>query len=156
MWRHFKRCSESEWTEVRGPVDLFVLEGWCLGAFPQPEVLLEKPVNLLESTEDPEGIWRSYVNDALGDAGEFAALSAMFEYLIFLCVPDMASVIRWRTEQEQALPVEKRMGDENLQRFIAHYERLTTWMLESTARHADMTVNLAPDHTVRAVDVKTS
>lgn len=149
-----ERCPRSQWPQVQGPVDLFILEGWCLGVDPQPDDLLSKPANTLEAEEDPRGIWRGFVNDALAEGGGYHVLSAMFEFLLFLAVPDMAAVARWRKQQEQALPASKRMGPVELQRFIAHYERLTTWMLESSPAKADLTVNLAADHAVKGITLK--
>ncbi|MCZ6641109.1 MAG: kinase [Gammaproteobacteria bacterium] len=149
-----ERYPSSQWRRVEGPVDLFVLEGWCLGADAQPDDLLGKPANNLEAREDPQGIWRAYVNKALGGAADYCALSAMFEFFVFLAVPDMAAVVRWRTQQERALPAAKRMEDVQLRRFIDHYERVTTWMLETAPAKADLTVKLAADHTVSEVSLK--
>lgn len=148
------RYPRSQWHQVQGPVDLFVLEGWCLGAGAQPGDLLGKPANALEAQEDPQGIWRAYVNAALDGEADYSTLSAMFEFSVFLAVPDLASVVRWRMQQEQALPVAKRMGDVELRRFIAHYERVTTWMLETVPAKADLTVKLAEDHTVSELRIK--
>ena len=146
----------TQWSRIHGPVELFILEGWCLGVGAQADGLLEKPVNSLEALEDPQGIWRGYVNDALAEGGGYSTLSGMFEFRIFLAVPDMAAVVRWRTRQEQTLPAPKRMEDGELERFIAHYERLTTWMLESAPPEADLTVKLAVNHTVTEVSLDSS
>jgi len=87
---------------VQAPVDVLVLEGWCLGAEPEKPGTLQTPVNALEAEEDAAGQWRRYANDAL--AGQYAALWRHLHGLIFLEVPDLRAVLRWRTEQEQALP----------------------------------------------------
>lgn len=34
--RHDDRAAESEWRQVHGHVDVAILEGWCIGARPQP------------------------------------------------------------------------------------------------------------------------
>ena len=44
---------------------VLVLEGWCLGVHAQPEDLLQEPINALERDEDPQGIWRSWVNNQI-------------------------------------------------------------------------------------------
>lgn len=148
-----ERCPRSQWSKVDGPVDLFILEGWCLGADPQPDDRLETPANALEEDEDRAGVWRRFVNDTLVVGGGYHTLGSAFEFRVFLAVPDMAAVVRWRTQQEQSLPVSKRMAPGELSRFVAHYERLTTWMLESMPGKADLNVKLAADHTVAEIEV---
>ncbi len=59
------RQSRDKWDAVAGPFDLVVLEGWCVGAPPQPLGALSAPCNELESSTDPQGVWRGYVNDCL-------------------------------------------------------------------------------------------
>jgi D-glycerate 3-kinase len=116
-----------QWRRVSAPVDVLVLEGWCLGAQAESETALGQAVNELEAAEDVDGVWRRYVNDAL--AGPYAALWQRLHVLIYLQVPDMQAVSRWRSDQEQALPAARRMSAADLLRFIAHYERITRAML---------------------------
>jgi D-glycerate 3-kinase len=59
------RMPKSEWTPHRGSVAVILLEGWCVGARPQPEEDLATPVNELERTEDADGQWRRHVNRRL-------------------------------------------------------------------------------------------
>jgi len=129
---------------VSGPFDLVVFEGWCVGALAEPAARLAEPINELERKEDPEGRWRSHVNGALEN--EYPALWGILQSLLFLMVPDMAAVIRWRTEQEQAHPAERRMTAEAIGRFVAHYERLTRWMSESMPARADLLALLDDEH----------
>lgn len=129
---------------VSGPFDLVVFEGWCVGAPAEPVARLAEPVNDLERAEDPEGRWRTYVNEALEN--DYPALWNTLQSLLFLMVPDMAAVIRWRTEQEQAHPAERRMTAEAIGRFVAHYERLTRWMSESMPARADLLALLDDEH----------
>ena len=89
-------------------------------------------------------IWRTTVNEAL--AQSYPALWARLDTLLYLKVPDMAAVIRWRTEQEQAHPPERRMTAAEIERFVAHYERLTRWMAESLADQADLVGFLDDKH----------
>lgn len=138
------RCPHSAWPRVLAPLDCFVLEGWCLGAPPQPEAHLASPLNALESVEDPDGRWRRFVNDAL--VREYAPLWARVEFWLYLRVPDMAAVTRWRTQQEQQLPAEHRMTAQQLDRFVAHYERITRWMFEAMPERSHMVARLGEDH----------
>jgi D-glycerate 3-kinase len=123
-----------------------VLEGWCLGARPEPPEALERPVNPLEAQEDRDGVFRRFVNDAL--THEYAVLNARFAHLTFLAVPGIDAVRRWRNDQEQSLPEGRRMSQATLDRFIAHYERLTRWMLVDLALRANLTAVLGANHEV--------
>lgn len=129
---------------VSGPFDLVVFEGWCVGVAAEPAVRLSQPINALERTEDADGNWRAYVNGALENG--YPGLWRKLDRLLFLQVPDMAAVVRWRTEQEQAHPPERRMDSSEISRFVAHYERLTRWMAESMPARADLIALLDDEH----------
>ena len=132
---------------VHSGADLLVFEGWCLGAPPQPAADLHEPVNDLERYQDPDGRWRGYVNDCL--AGEYQALWRCVDELLFLEVPDLASVIRWRLAQEAEHPAGRRMARETVEKFVAHYERLTRWMLMTLPRKADLVGVLDRRHVLK-------
>lgn len=140
------RLPEDQWPVVTAPLDVLVLEGWCLGAEPQAADELAEPINPLEAVEDRDGRWRGYVNEAL--TASYAGLWARFDRLVYLAVPDMAAVVRWRGEQEQALPPERRMSRSDLGRFIAHYERVTRQMARTLPEGADLVVELDGQHAV--------
>ena len=59
------RAEEDQWDLVSIQPDIIVLEGWCLGTDAQAEDELLIPVNNLETAEDPQTIWRRYVNQQL-------------------------------------------------------------------------------------------
>ncbi|MFK7913207.1 MAG: hypothetical protein AB8B93_04790 [Pseudomonadales bacterium] len=138
------RAPMAQWPVVAGPLDLLIFEGWCIGARPQPETALRSPVNDFESREDPLGDYRKYVNQSL--ARDYAPLWKMLHRWLYLAVPDMAAVARWRGEQEQQLAPAVRMSGVQLDRFIAHYQRLTQWQAESAPELADWCLTLGPDH----------
>lgn len=129
-------------------VDLVIFEGWCVGAQAQPDAALAVAVNDLESLEDPDGHWRRFVNDRL--AADYPALWRRLTELLYLQVPDMAAVLRWRTAQEQQHAPERRMNQAAIARFVAHYERLTRWMLETLPDRADMVGLLDENHALAA------
>ena len=131
---------------VRGPFDIVLLEGWCVGATPVSEASLLTPINALERDRDPEGIWRRYVNARL--AGEYARVWGMLDYLGYLRVPDLAAVRRWRFQQEEARPPSQRLSLEAVDSFIQFFERITLDMMESLPPRADFTVELADDHSI--------
>jgi D-glycerate 3-kinase len=128
---------------IEGPVDWLIVEGWCLCARPEPESSLEDPVNALEREEDPDGRWRRWVNARLAD--DYARLEARFDFRIYLDAGDMASVLRWRTQQEQAVAPAQRMDAARLARFVAHYERITRALARDLPSRADVVVRLAAD-----------
>ncbi|MCH7931720.1 MAG: hypothetical protein IH906_05850 [Proteobacteria bacterium] len=47
----------------------------------------------------------------------------------------------------------RRMDAVALERFLAHYERLTLWMLETLPGRADLVVRLDTDHNLARVTV---
>ncbi|MDH3992585.1 MAG: hypothetical protein OEV47_06720, partial [Gammaproteobacteria bacterium] len=95
------RRPPGSWETVIPPVQLVLLEGWCMGARPQPAAQLAEAVNELERGEDPDGRWRAYVNEAL--QREFLPLYQRVDQWVMLKAPSFACVHRWRLEQEQKL-----------------------------------------------------
>ncbi len=134
--------ARAQWPTAEA-VDTLILEGWCLGVAPQPEAMLRQPVNRLEATEDRDGLWRAHVNAACAD---YAPLWQRVDWWIYIEVPGMEAVRRWRMAQEQTLAPHRRMSKAQLDRFIAHYERLTQWQQVSFAARADWRLRLGQDH----------
>ncbi len=132
-------------------VDYLLFEGWCVGVSPQASDALATPVNELERVEDPDGGWRRYVNEKIGD---YQPLFERLDLLVWLEVPGMEAVTRWRGQQEHALPPAQRMSDTDLARFVQHYERLTRHMLETMGARADIKVALEPDHSLGEVTLR--
>ncbi len=162
-----EREPEENWPLFIGHPEIILVEGWCLGALPEPEEALERPINTLEAREDAGGHWRRYVNDQL--QGPYRAFFDRLELLIMLKAPSMEAVKRWRTEQEHKLaeryrgapkvgedsgrpaPEVRIMGDQELERFIMHYERITRHCLAEMPQRADVVLELDEDHTVTRV-----
>ncbi|HET6473030.1 MAG TPA: hypothetical protein VFG38_14390 [Pseudomonadales bacterium] len=142
------RVDAARWPVV-GPVDVVVFEGWCLGARPQSDAALAVPINELERRDDADGSFRRYVDAQL--AQRYRSLFERVDRWIYLRVPDFAAVLRWRGEQEQALPPERRMDPARLERFVAHYERITRSMLDDAPARADTTVMLDNRHRIANV-----
>jgi D-glycerate 3-kinase len=137
-----ERRSKRDWAEIAGPLDVVILEGWCVGAAPQPDIWLKVPVNELEAKEDRDGVWRRFVNQALETS--YQALFGRLDYLVFLQAPSFEVVAGWRGEQERKLRARTGLGmdEPQLARFIAHYERLSRWILEDLPGRADWVVRL--------------
>lgn len=129
-----ERHPQSDWRTNYAPVQLVLLEGWCLGAAPQLIDTLTQPLNKLEREEDPNGLWRGYSNEILHS--EFQSLYSLVDQWIMLCAPSFDCVFDWRREQEHKLAAtlapnkaNRLMGDDALRRFIQHYERITRYCL---------------------------
>ena len=127
------------WRTIDSTADIILLEGWCIGARPQPERRLVEPINALERDEDANGSWRRWANQRL--ATDYAALFARLAQCILLRAPSFDVVLRWRTEQERELPFGG-MSRAAIKRFIDHYERITRWMLKDEP--GDLVIDLDP------------
>ena len=135
-----------ETLNIPAPADIVLLEGWCVGARPEPADRLDQPINALEAESDSEGLWRCYINQAL--ATDYAQLFGELDCLIFLRVPNLDAVVRWRLQQESERAPELRLDKAEVAHFVAHYERLTRWMLEDLPGRADVLVELDETHRV--------
>ena len=135
---------------LRGPADVVVVEGWCVGAPPaggsEQAALASAPVNALEREHDAQGHWRRHIEQAL--RGGYAKLNAQLDAIVFLQVPDLAAVRRWRLQQEAERPAAQRMTEAQVFRFVAHYERVTLRMLATLPKTADVVVELDAAHRV--------
>ena len=136
---------------VQVQASVLVLEGWCLGVQSQPNKRLDKPVNALEQAEDKGGIWRHWVNQQIQNT--YSKLWKHVGYWVQLRPPSFDQVHQWRGEQEAHLPQGQRMSQEQLRRFIEHYERLTRWQWQSPNLQPGLNVALAQDRTVESVSL---
>ena len=122
-----------------GQPAIILFEGWCVGAQPQNDDALVVPVNDLEQTEDPDGVWRRWANGHLSKS--YKALWAELDHLIFIQVPDLNFVIdaRWQQEKGLALrnPDAPQMTRAEIVHFVAHYERLTRHIWTTMPDQAD-------------------
>lgn len=150
------RAPIADWPRAPRHCQVVLFEGWCLGAHPQPDAALDRPINVLEDAEDPDRIWRRQANAAL--AGDYQTLFARIDRLIFLAAPDWDVVARWREQQEAALRaavgVNARgvMNPAQVVRFIQHYERLTRHVLNELPRRADVVVRLGKGRELLGID----
>lgn len=133
-----------DWRVFEGRPKAILIDAWCLGALPQDEAGLAKPVNALERDHDPDGAWRRAVNGYL--AGPYADFIAGFDAVLFLKAPGFDVVLDWRCQQEAdllgvspaRLPAAERA---RLARFIQYFERITRRMLDGGVT-ADVVVQL--------------
>lgn len=142
------RFSPSRWPRVTRPPQLVIVEGWALGIRPQLQAALTKSINELERKEDPDGSWRHWVNKQLRG---YQPLWRKFDALIVLQAPSWEIVRRWRGEQEQELLARHAplaMDASALERFLAHFERLSRHALATLPTLADTCVEYDDDRHV--------
>ncbi|MFT7220240.1 MAG: D-glycerate 3-kinase, partial [Candidatus Azotimanducaceae bacterium] len=113
---------------------------------PEPPERLDTAVNELEASQDPEGKWRRFVN------AELTRYQSVFktDAQVYLKVPSMESIIRWRWQQEQELANSADglglVTEKDVAGFVEYYERLTRWMLKEMPGRTDVLVSLSEDH----------
>ena len=112
-----------------------LLAGILSGARAEDAETLSRPVNYLERREDLDGRWRRYANEKI--RGEFEPLYDRIDRWVMLCAPSFDCVYRWRSEQEHKLALSQAdkggshvMDDQQLARFIEHFQRITERCLE--------------------------
>lgn len=149
------RLPPEQWVTTPAAADVILFEGWCIGAKPEAADALIQPVNGLEAEEDPDGIWRRYVNDRL--AGDYAHLFARLDRLVMLRPPSFDLVVDNRLLQERKLrdrqePGGRTMSDDGVRRFVSHYERLTRHMFRTLPDTADILVTLDARQDVAGIE----
>jgi len=148
------RAPESDWPVIEGPIDIIILEGWCVGVQPQSPSALLPPINDLERDEDPEAVWRNFVNRQLQD--NYQSLFNQIDKLIVLNAPSFDCVYQWRLLQEQKLAARTSdnssshiLSSQQVLRFISHYQRLTEHCLNTLPKQADWLFELGEDHGIK-------
>lgn len=149
------RAPESDWDEVQAPVDIVILEGWCVGLRAEESRALIPPLNDLERIEDRDASWRLHVNNQL--AYQYPKLFNMLDRLVVLKAPSFECVYQWRLLQEKKLEdkcrqegtsTDKILSPAQVSRFISHYQRLTEHGLRTLPLLADWTLPLNADHQI--------
>ena len=157
------RLAENQWPVITKPVDVIVLEGWCLGAQAQTDAELQQAINDLEQDEDPQAIWRRYVNQQLSD--NYANLFKMVDTWIMLKAPSFDCVFNWRLEQENKLRVslsqnptttqqdiDKIMDDKAVGRFIKFYQRITQYLLTTLPNKVNYLFELDENRVIQSLN----
>ncbi len=148
------RLKKKYWLNIKKKPEIIILEGWCVGAKPQPNSLIKKPINILEKYEDKDLIWRKYVNEKL--KSEYKKLFAMIDYFFFMKMPSFKMVFKWRLLQENKLrkkfhSKKRIMSYNKVQRFIMFYERITLQMIKDLSKSASIVMALKKNHEIKKV-----
>lgn len=154
------RAPRECWPGIAAPVDVILLEGWCLGAHGEEPAALAAPLNALERDEDLQQRWRGYSDAQLRE--HYEPLYAEFDLWVMLAAPGFEQVLRWRTEQEDKLrdAVDGRgeglMDAVALRRFVSHFERYTRQCLRDLPSKVDVLLQLDEDrHIIGARGLET-
>jgi D-glycerate 3-kinase len=151
------RAEASEWYSVSLPVDIVLFEGWCVSARAESAASLSEAINDFEAESDEGGVWRAYVNTCL--EGVYRDLFALVDHTIMLRVPSFDCILKWRMEQEDKLRLQCAsladgtkhhfMSKAELRDFIAHFERLTRWMLKDMPSFSEIILDFNEDRSFR-------
>ena len=146
------RLKKKYWFNIKERPEIVILEGWCVGARPQSNSLIKKPVNILEKYEDENLIWRKHVNEKL--KREYRKLFAMIDYYIFMKIPNFNMVFKWRLLQEKKLRKKLRykkkiMSYNEIKRFIMFYQRITLQMIKDLSKSASIVMLLNKNHEIK-------
>ena len=151
------RLKKKYWFNIKERPEIVILEGWCVGARPQSNSLIKKPVNILEKYEDENLIWRKHVNEKL--KREYKKLFAMIDYYIFMKIPNFNMVFKWRLLQEKKLRKKLRfkkkiMSYSEIKRFIMFYQRITLQMIKDLSKSASIVMSLNKKHEIKKLSFK--
>ena len=148
------RLPKSKWHHINKKLDIFILEGWCVGARPEENnQSLKKPINKLEALDDKNCKWRFMVNQQLKN--DYKELFSFIDLMIYLKVPNFNKVLIWRSLQEKKLANSRKniskiknkiMSESEIKRFIMFYERITKKMLMDMPKFADIIVPISSNH----------
>ena len=146
------RLKKKYWFNIKERPEIVILEGWCVGAQPQSNSLIKKPINILEKYEDQDLIWRKYVNEKLKK--EYKKLFSMIDYYIFMKIPNFKMVFKWRLLQENKLRKKlkfkrKIMSYKEIKYFIMFYQRITLQMIKDLSKSASIIMLLKKNHEIK-------
>ena len=139
------RLKKKYWMNIKKRPEVVILEGWCVGAKPQSNFLLKKPINILEKKEDKNMFWRRHVNEKI--KREYKKIFANIDNFIFVKVPNFKMVFKWRLLQEKKLSKKshsdkKVMSYDEIKRFIMFYQRITLQMIKDLSKSASVVMLL--------------
>ena len=146
--------AKNKWLTNSQPIDVVILEGWCVASEPQQPFTLVEPINELEKSYDQQGLWRRCINSCL--ANEYKTVFDKIDYTIMLKAPSFDDVFAWRQEQEHKLIAKQGQGagtmtDEQLLWFISHFERITRENLNTLSAKANALIELDSNRDVTAM-----
>ena len=146
--------SQVKKTGIKKKPDIVILEGWCVGARPQKNKQLIKPVNLMEKNEDMSVKWRKYVNFQLKT--KYKKLYSQLTSIIYLKTQSFNLLRSWRIKQERKLKTKKNinskvMTNKEVKRFMMTYERITLQMFKDMPKISKVVLSLNKFHQINNI-----
>ena len=153
------RSPQKYWYKIKQRPDVVIFEGWCVGAKPELNKTLKKPINSLEKLNDPKFVWRHYVNQQLKN--KYKALYSQLNCIIYLKAENFNLLQKWRIKQEQKLRLKtkkktshKIMNKKTIINFMQTYQRITQNMFKKMPRYASIILNLNAKHQIKSAVYK--
>ena len=134
-----------------------ILEGWCVGAKPQKNSQLNKPINSLERIHDKNFIWRKFVNLQLKT--KYKKLFKQLDSVFYLKAKNFDLLKKWRLKQEKKLQLKtknkkklKNYEPKRSGKFIMKtYQRITQQMFKDTPKYASIIIGLNKNHQIQKI-----
>ncbi len=154
-----ERHSIKNWYKINLKPDVIIFEGWCVGARPETNKTLRKPINFLEKANDEKLIWRKYVNQQLKT--KYKKLYSQLNCMIYLKAKNFSLLQKWRLKQEHKLWLKtkkksshKIMSKGDVINFMQTYQRITQNMLKYAPKYSSIILNLNRNHQIKSVKYK--
>jgi len=151
------RMKKNKWYYIKKKPEIVIFEGWCVGAKPENNSSLRKPINHLEKYEDQDLVWRKFVNEKLKK--EYKKIFSMIDHYIFMKAPSFKIVFKWRLLQENKLKKKynkrkKIMSYNEIKKFIMFYQRITLQMIKDLGKSAAIVIFLKKNHEIKKVSYR--
>ena len=153
------RYSKNLWTKIKLKPDIVIFEGWCVGAKPQTNTQLKKPINSLERVDDKNAMWRLHVNKQLKT--KYKSLFIQLDGLLYLRAKNFNMLRNWRLKQERKLWIQtknkknlKIMSSGDVINFMQTYQRITQQMFKDAKKSSSVIMNLNSNHQIQNIRFK--
>ena len=139
---------------IKKKCDILFLEGWCCGSSEITNKYLHRNINKLEKINDKKYIWRNFYNNKL--KLEYKKLYNLFDELIFLRTSSFNNVFNWRLKQEKNNKSKnkdsRKMSDDEIKKFIQHYEKITKWMIKDLNKKARIVIKIDKNQKITSIN----
>ena len=153
------RFNKKHWYNLKEKPDVIIFEGWCVGAKPEKNNMLNKTINSMEKINDKKQIWRKYVNQQL--RSKYKKLYSQLNCLIYLKAKNFGLLQKWRLKQEQKLLAKSKkntklkiMNKDDVLSFMQTYQRITQNMFKNMPKYASIIINLNSNHQIKSTIYK--
>ena len=153
------RYKKNLWYKIRSKPDVVIFEGWCVGAKPQKNNQLKRPVNSLERDYDQNTKWRKHVNNQLKT--KYKTLFKQLDGLLYLKAKNFNMLKKWRIKQESKLWLQtknkknlKIMSSGDVLKFMQTYQRITQQMFKDAIKSSSIIMDLNVNHQIQTIKIK--